>query len=105
MAGDALSRAVPAERRGARRVVSRAFAGLLRRDFEKCGAHPSVKCLTPYAPNTMARGGTFYASVHDYAAELAVRYFKDRAKCSSAGRCRKGLQMRAARECAWRSLL
>jgi len=44
-----------------------------------------VKCLAPYAPNsTMVRGGTFYAfqpnngnGVHEYAAELALRYFKE----------------------------
>jgi hypothetical protein len=47
----------------------------------KCGANTS--CLTPYAPgDTMVRGGTFYAfqpgnDVREYAAELAVRYFRE----------------------------
>jgi hypothetical protein len=49
----------------------------------KCG--DGVRCLAPYAPNdTMVRGGTYYAfqqnngaSVHEYAAELALRYFKE----------------------------
>ena len=51
----------------------------------KCGAHPTLACLAPYAPNdTTVRGGTYYAfqqnngnTVHEYAAELAVRYFKE----------------------------
>ncbi len=59
----------------------------LQKDYDaivaKCGT--TVKCLAPYAPNnTMVRGGTFYAfqqnngnSVHEYAAELAVRYWKE----------------------------
>jgi hypothetical protein len=45
----------------------------------------AVRCLAPFAPNdTMVRGGTYYAfqpnngdGVHEYAAELAVRYFKE----------------------------
>ena len=49
----------------------------------KCGT--KVSCLAPYAPNdTMVRGGTYYAfqpnngdTVHEYAAELAVRYWKE----------------------------
>jgi hypothetical protein len=68
----------------------------LRQDYRailaKCGEHPSVKCLTPYAPNdTMVRGGTFYAfqqnngdTVHEYAAELAVRYFKEQSEMLTA---------------------
>ena len=67
-------------------------AAQLRADYatilKKCGAQPTVKCLTPYAPNdTMVRGGTFYAfqqnngdTVHEYAAELAVRYFKEQSE-------------------------
>jgi len=51
----------------------------------KCGVHPTLACLAPYAPNdTTVRGGTYYAfqqnngnTVHEYAAELAVRYFKE----------------------------
>jgi len=43
----------------------------------------STRCLAPYAPNrTMVRGGTYYAfqpgnGVWEYAAELAVRYFRE----------------------------
>lgn len=60
----------------------------LRTDYEaivkKCGAM-NVACLTPYAPNdTMVRGGTFYAfepnnglPVREYAAELALRWYKE----------------------------
>jgi len=51
---------------------------------KKCGAM-NVACLTPYAPNdTMVRGGTFYAfepnnglPVREYAAELALRWYKE----------------------------
>lgn len=50
---------------------------------KKCGTR--VSCLDPYAPNTTkVRGGTYYAfqqnngnGVHEYAAELAVRYWKE----------------------------
>jgi hypothetical protein len=50
---------------------------------KKCGT--KVSCLDPYAPNTTkVRGGTYYAfqqnngnGVHEYAAELAVRYWKE----------------------------
>lgn len=49
----------------------------------RCGTR--VACLKPYAPgDTMVRGGTYYAfqpdngeSVHEYAAELALRYFRE----------------------------
>ncbi len=73
----------------------------------RCGTR--VACLRPYAPgDTMVRGGTYYAfqpdngeSVHEYAAELALRYFReqraalagakpDETTCSSAGRRRTG---------------
>ena len=44
-----------------------------------------IACLTPYAPMpTMVRGGTYYAfqpnngdAVHEYAAELATRYYRE----------------------------
>ncbi len=44
-----------------------------------------ITCLTPYAPMpTMVRGGTYYAfqpnngdAVHEYAAELATRYYRE----------------------------
>ena len=65
------------------------YAAILAR----CGERPSVPCLAPYAPNTtMVRGGTFYAfqqnngnAVHEYAAELAVRYFKEQGEMLAAG--------------------
>ncbi|MDB4993062.1 MAG: hypothetical protein JWM74_494 [Myxococcaceae bacterium] len=47
----------------------------------KCGAR--TPCLAPYSPNsTMVRGGTFYSfqpgnDVREYAAELAVRYYRE----------------------------
>lgn len=49
----------------------------------KCATRSA--CLSPYAPNdTMVRGGTYYAfqpnngdAVHEYAAELALRYYRD----------------------------
>jgi len=49
----------------------------------RCGTR--VACLAPYAPgDTMVRGGTYYAfqpdngePVHEYAAELALRYFRE----------------------------
>ena len=61
---------------------------------KKCGAMNAAggtaltsidACLTPYAPNdTMVRGGTFYAfepnnglPVREYAAELALRWYKE----------------------------
>jgi hypothetical protein len=62
-------------------------AGALRGIFDaivgRCGTQ--VACLRPYAPgDTMVRGGTYYAfqpdngdAVHEYAAELALRYFRE----------------------------
>jgi hypothetical protein len=72
-------------------------ARALQTDYEaivaRCGA-TSVTCLAPYAPNsTRVRGGTFYAfqqnngnAVHEYAAELAVRYFKEQGEMLASGR-------------------
>jgi hypothetical protein len=62
---------------------------------KKCGTTgaKAVKCLAPYAPNdTKVRAtGTYYAfqpdngdSVHEYAAELAVRYFKEQTQMRDA---------------------
>lgn len=57
---------------------------------KKCGT--KVKCLDPYAPNsTKVRAtGTYYAfqpnngdSVHEYAAELAVRYYKEQTEMTA----------------------
>ncbi len=70
--------------------------------LKKCGTTgaKAVKCLAPFAPNdTKVRAtGTYYAfqpdngdSVHEYAAELAVRYFKEQ----SAMRTAKKLQGKA----------
>jgi hypothetical protein len=50
---------------------------------KRCGT--KVACLGPYAPNdTLVRGGTYYAfqpnngdAVHEYAAELALRYYRE----------------------------
>ena len=70
----------------------------LRADYDailaRCGEAPSIKCLAPYAPNdTVVRGGTYYAfqqnngsSVHEYAAELAVRYFKEQGEMLATGK-------------------
>ena len=55
------------------------FDGLIAR------CHASTACLRPYAPSsTLVRGGTYYAfqptngdAVHEYAAELAIRYYEE----------------------------
>jgi len=70
-------------------------ARVLQKDYDaivkKCGATSLArlaqlnKCLEPFAPNTTkVRNGTYYAfqpnngnGVHEYAAELAVRYWKE----------------------------
>jgi hypothetical protein len=80
---------------------------------KKCGT--KVRCLAPYAPNdTMVRGGTYYAfqqhngvPVREYAAELAVRYFKEQSEMRARGKL-----SRAAFKCgppenarSWRSLV
>jgi hypothetical protein len=63
---------------------------------KKCGT--KVKCLGPYAPNTtkVRATGTYYAfqpnngnGVHEYAAELAVRYFKEQTEMAAAGKLGK----------------
>lgn len=66
----------------------------LRKDYDaivkKCGTKP--KCLAPFAPNDtkVKATGTYYAfqqnngdSVHEYAAELAVRYFKEQSEMAT----------------------
>jgi hypothetical protein len=63
-------------------------ASALQRDYDaivaKCGT--AVRCLAPFAPNTtkVRATGTYYAFqpnngnvVHEYAAELAVRYYRE----------------------------
>jgi hypothetical protein len=70
---------------------------VLQKDYDaivaKCpGA--TIKCLAPYAPNkTTVRGGTFYAfqpnngnGVHEYAAELAVRYWEEHSQMLDKGK-------------------
>ena len=62
------------------RALRADYAAILAR----CGAM-NVACLQPYAPNdTKVRGGTYYAfepnnglSVREYAAELALRWYKE----------------------------
>jgi hypothetical protein len=64
---------------------------------KKCGriGAKAVRCLAPYAPNdTKVRAtGTYYAfqpdngdSVHEYAAELAVRYYKEQSAMRATGK-------------------
>ena len=71
-------------------------AKVLAADYDaivkKCGT--KLRCLAPYAPNdTVVRGGTFYAfqpnngdAVHEYGAELAVRYYKEQSEMRAAGK-------------------
>jgi hypothetical protein len=57
----------------------------------------TIKCLAPYAPNdTTVRGGTYYAfqqnngnGVHEYAAELAVRYWEEHMEILGKGKLAK----------------
>jgi hypothetical protein len=71
---------------------AKTLAGDYAAIVQQCGAR--LHCLRPYAPNdTVVRGGTFYAfqqnngdSVHEYAAELAVRYFKEQREMKAAGK-------------------
>lgn len=71
-------------------------AKTLQTDYDaivaKCGI--KARCLAPYAPNTtkVRATGTYYAfqpnngnGVHEYAAELAVRYFKEQSEMLRAG--------------------
>jgi hypothetical protein len=61
----------------------RAIGPIVDRIAAKCAS--KTPCLTPYAPfKTMVRGGTYYAFqpnngdiAHEYAAELATRYFME----------------------------
>jgi hypothetical protein len=61
------------------RALGADYAGIVAR----CGTR--VACLRPYAPgDTMVRGGTYYAfqpengeAVHEYAAELALRWYRE----------------------------
>jgi len=72
----------------------------LRKDYDaivkKCPG-VTIKCLAPYAPNdTPVRGGTYYAfqqnngdGVHEYAAELAVRYWEEHMEILAKGKLAK----------------
>ncbi len=72
----------------------------LQKDYDaiikKC-PDVTIKCLTPYAPNdTTVRGGTYYAfqqnngnGVHEYAAELAVRYWEEHMEILAKGKLAK----------------
>ncbi len=74
-------------------------ARVLRPTFDaivlKCGTR--VACLGPYAPNdTMVRGGTYYAfqpnngdAVHEYAAELGLRYYRENRAAIRGGALKK----------------
>jgi hypothetical protein len=60
-----------------------AFGSFFDAIVKRCGTR--IECLAPFAPNdTRVRGGTYYAfqpnngqAVHEYGAELAVRYYKE----------------------------
>lgn len=75
----------------------------------------SITCLAPYAPgSTMVRGGTYYAfqpnngnGVHEYAAELAVRYFREQREMLAAGKlARPAFKCGTAENArAWRALV
>lgn len=80
-------------------------ARTLQTDYDaivaRCGIRAS--CLAPYAPNTtkVRATGTYYAfqpnngnGVHEYAAELAVRYFHEQSEM-----LRRGKLARAAFKC------
>lgn len=70
---------------------------VLQKDYDAIVAKcPGAKlaCLAPYAPNdTTVRGGTYYAfqpnngsGVHEYAAELAVRYWEEHTEILAKGK-------------------
>src|SRR5262245_14898708 len=82
-------------------------------NVKKCGIR--VKCLEPYAPNdTKVRAsGTYYAfqpnngdGVHEYAAELAVRYFKEQTEMRTSHKLsRKAFKCGPAENArAWQAL-
>lgn len=60
---------------------SAALSGVFDAVVKRCGT--DAACLAPFAPNhTKVRGGTYYAfqpgnGVHEYAAELAIRYYRE----------------------------
>jgi hypothetical protein len=80
-----------------------------------CGPRLATSCLAPYAPNdTTVRGGTYYAfqqnngnAVHEYAAELAVRYLKEQGEMIANGKlARRAFKCGpAANARAWKALV
>ena len=62
---------------------ARVLGPIYRAITAKCGTR--IACLTPYTPTTTTvRGGTYYAfqpedynPVHEYAAELAIRWYRE----------------------------
>jgi hypothetical protein len=60
----------------------------------RCGPALTRACLAPYAPGTTTvRGGTYYAfqqdngsTVHEYAAELALRYYREHYELVTTGK-------------------
>ncbi len=96
---------------GARDWSDVALAPLYDKIVGRCGT--SVACLAPYAPNgTMVRGGTYYAfqpgnDVREYAAELAIRYYKEQRGALGQGpRIAPAFKCgRAENATAWRALV
>jgi hypothetical protein len=92
------------------KTLAKDYAAIVK----KCGTKSS--CLAPFAPNTtkVRATGTYYAfqpnngdSVHEYAAELALRYFKEQTEVAARGKL-----ARPAFKCgppenarAWRALV
>jgi len=82
---------------------------------ERCGKALAAACLAPYAPgSTMVRGGTYYAfqpnngnGVHEYAAELAVRYFVEQGEMVARGKlARRAFKCGPAENArAWKALV
>ncbi|CAN5368672.1 hypothetical protein BH11MYX1_BH11MYX1_24040 [soil metagenome] len=81
---------------------------------KKCGTRTA--CLDPYAPNDtkMRATGIYYAfqpnngeTVHEYAAELAVRYFKEQSEMMAKGKlARRGFKCGPPENArAWKSMV
>jgi hypothetical protein len=94
------------------RALADDYAAILAR----CQPHQlSRACLAPYAPGTTTvRGGTYYAfqqnngdSVHEYAAELALRYYKEHRELAATGKlARPAFKCGAAENArAWQALV
>lgn len=73
-------------------------ARTLSKDYDaivaRCSPELARTCLAPYAPGaTTVRGGTYYAfqpdngsGVHEYAAELALRYYREHRELLATGK-------------------